>query len=479
MCLFQMSKLLSLLAVLALTACSTTPCADMGTTVNIGSTVGGNACQTIGTAAGSSYPECASVGHQVCFDNTNLNFEVMCGYTPGRIADVGEQTCAGNVSGNAGTATVVAQQAGHGYVGTFPDGRTVRFVSSAYVTAGSISISYIFEPCQQVCAGVCTDLTTVTNCGTCGNVCATGATCTGGACVCPGAQQACAGVCTDLTTVTNCGTCGNVCATGATCTGGACVCPGAQQACAGVCTDLMTTVTNCGTCGNVCATGKTCTGGACVCPGAQQACAGVCTDLTTVTNCGSCGNTCAAGSCCNGTTCVPHACPAEMVLVPPQCVCIDRYEASNGGGGMAASVAGAPPWVNVTWDQAGAACVAAGKRLCADDEWFAACSGPAPGATYPYGNTYGANTCNGADHGVDAAVTTGSMTACVGGYPGLYDMSGNVMELTSTCDSGGCAVRGGTYLNDATSLRCDSSMGGYSPPTNSQPYIGFRCCRVP
>ena len=71
----------------------------------------------------------------------------------------------------------------------------------------------------------------------------------------------------------------------------------------------------------------------------------------------------------------PLACPDDMVPVPPEGFCIDRYEASVGGGGRAASVPGVLPWVRVNRDAASAACQLAGKRLCTAVEWQAACQG--------------------------------------------------------------------------------------------------------
>lgn len=106
-------------------------------------------------------------------------------------------------------------------------------------------------PETQVCGGAC---------------CPAGYTCQGGACAaagsgtpggCPSNQARCNGACTDLTTTTNCGACGQVCSAPAnataTCDGGHCgfACNAGYQLCDGVCTDVTTTA-NCGACGRVC-----------------------------------------------------------------------------------------------------------------------------------------------------------------------------------------------------------------------------------
>ncbi|MBI5477964.1 MAG: SUMF1/EgtB/PvdO family nonheme iron enzyme [Deltaproteobacteria bacterium] len=173
----------------------------------------------------------------------------------------------------------------------------------------------------------------------------------------------------------------------------------------------------------------------------------------------------------------PTGCPVEMVAVPLANLCVDRYEASPGTSGAAASIAGALPWTGVNWDEAQAACAAAGKRLCTGAEWSSACRGPAPGLRFPYGDTYDGNACNGHDHGVDAAVPTGSLSTCQGGYAGLYDLSGNVSEWTTACSSSFCNPSGGSFLDGQLALACGSA--GFVMPTTRASSIGFRCCRAP
>jgi len=72
----------------------------------------------------------------------------------------------------------------------------------------------------------------------------------------------------------------------------------------------------------------------------------------------------------------------------------------------ACSKANALPWTSVSFEGAKAACEAAGYRMCSASEWQDACEG-AGSASYPYGDEYAANTCNGADHDTRGAAGDG------------------------------------------------------------------------
>ncbi len=182
---------------------------------------------------------------------------------------------------------------------------------------------------RVTCGTVCTDVqTSASNCGRCGNACATGQTCVAGACVTPCAAPSlvCGTTCTDVqTSVTNCGRCGNACAAGQSCVAGACVtpCPSPNVMCGAVCADVQTNASNCGRCGNACATGQSCVAGVCTtaCPSPRLVCGGACTDVqTSVAHCGRCGNPCATGQSCVAGVCVAAGCSAPSILCSGVCV---------------------------------------------------------------------------------------------------------------------------------------------------------------
>jgi hypothetical protein len=175
-----------------------------------------------------------------------------------------------------------------------------------------------------------------------------------------------------------------------------------------------------------------------------------------------------------------------------------RPDASSTSAGVktarACSKKGVLPWGDVTYAEAEAACIAAGKRLCTATEWFLACSGaPADpagcttstgdGCYFPYGDTYAATTCNGADRvpSSPGPVPTGSLASCAS--PGaIYDMSGNLKEWTNDPrsdgtppDPDGYTVRGGSFDTIASGLRCDFTFATL-PPGFAYPNLGFRCC---
>jgi formylglycine-generating enzyme required for sulfatase activity len=151
------------------------------------------------------------------------------------------------------------------------------------------------------------------------------------------------------------------------------------------------------------------------------------------------------------------------------------------------------PVVQVTWCQAYAYCAWAGKRLCGQigggalpeingavdpsaSQWIYACS-DGGSLQYPYGNTFDQNACGG-----QAAQSTiaevGTHPGCVGGLPGIDDMSGNVWEWTDTCasDQAGafCHAVGGAFDSTATELQCTSERNWTR--TSGAGNIGFRCC---
>ena len=188
-------------------------------------------------------------------------------------------------------------------------------------------------------------------------------------------------------------------------------------------------------------------------------------------------------------------CPPDMALVDGD-FCVDIWEASRPNAtatssgsdeSQAHSAPGVLPWKVADNATASAACVAAGKRLCSEDEWYTACVGPTD-TTYGYGDTYDADACAGGDAfctctdgshyqgcyyacgGDPELQPTGTWPACTNGW-GLFDVNGNLWEhIQGGTDS---TVRGGAYNcgDAATFHRCD-----YVPSTWSPSARGFRCC---
>jgi formylglycine-generating enzyme required for sulfatase activity len=159
------------------------------------------------------------------------------------------------------------------------------------------------------------------------------------------------------------------------------------------------------------------------------------------------------------------------------------------------------PVTNVNWCDAIAFCKWAGKRLCgrigggsnpqgqfADpttSQWYAACSAGGTLA-YPYGNTPEDNACNTwqTDAGDTNLVSVKSFAGCVGGYPGIFDMSGNAAEWEDSCAQGQCFTRGGSFVETPENVGCAGYVSGGGPPSppdtsamdGGSDLVGFRCC---
>ena len=186
--------------------------------------------------------------------------------------------------------------------------------------------------------------------------------------------------------------------------------------------------------------------------------------------------------------------------------CMDRFEASVDGGALgnaqqnnddtstnldgstkakAQVEQGATPATGLSWYQAKAACLNAGKHLCSAADWELACGGSG-NTTYPYGSAMQVFACNGffAYTGVMPAAT-GSFKNCVA-TSGAYDLSGNVEEWLDSPvarDFGSAVlndrlVHGGSYASNFTSMTCVSN-DFHAPPASTQADRGFRCCSDP
>ena len=155
------------------------------------------------------------------------------------------------------------------------------------------------------------------------------------------------------------------------------------------------------------------------------------------------------------------------------------------------------PVTSVDWCDAVAYCSAFGKRLCGgvgggpsefereagaarSGEWYVACSHNGD-QLFPYGTTQDPTACNGADGG--SAKPVGSVARCQGGYPGLFDMTGNVQEWRNACkvNEGGagpqddlCRLGGGSYGTTVDNQSCETIFQGNRSGAFKD--LGFRCC---
>jgi hypothetical protein len=143
----------------------------------------------------------------------------------------------------------------------------------------------------------------------------------------------------------------------------------------------------------------------------------------------------------------------------------------------------------IDWCDAATYCTWAGGHMCQGDEgkpyppeWKTAC-GSAAATTFPYGDMYNPHQC--VDSPAMKPLDVHSKPLCQGGFPGLFDMSGNVGEwLDCGCEyddpdpvKTNAFVGGGSYLESGTALACN--------PTRTAPLISFntdvgaRCCYAP
>lgn len=158
----------------------------------------------------------------------------------------------------------------------------------------------------------------------------------------------------------------------------------------------------------------------------------------------------------------------------------------------ACSVDGVMPGGEITWFQARRACQNSGKVLCPDDIWLNACSRGGE-RNYPYGGAPGGAEDDGFDvercNNVDpeknptdggAKCKTGAHPGCEGGYEGLFDMSGNVMEWTEGCADGQCRLRGGFWGDTrGESFRCEEIQDldvAFPGSHDESQDKGARCC---
>jgi hypothetical protein len=118
-------------------------------------------------------------------------------------------------------------------------------------------------------------------------------------------------------------------------------------------------------------------------------------------------------------------------------------------------------------------------------EWKTACAGGGPdaGTTFPYGDTYVPHRC--VDAMASGPVAVGSLPLCQGGFPGIFDLSGNVGEwLDCGCEfdtpdptQNDAFVGGGGYLESGDALACAPARTEHLVSFHAD--IGARCCYLP
>ena len=132
---------------------------------------------------------------------------------------------------------------------------------------------------------------------------------------------------------------------------------------------------------------------------------------------------------------------------------------------------------NVDWCEAATFCAFAGKRLCgeqdSESEWQTVCT-DGDNAEFPYQELADPDKCR---IQAEEPVPSGSLATCAT-PTGVLDLVGNVREWTAECNGtspqAACAVRGGSYLDDAGSAGCEARKSVERNKRSAD--LGFRCC---
>jgi protein-disulfide isomerase len=175
---------------------------------------------------------------------------------------------------------------------------------------------------------------------------------------------------------------------------------------------------------------------------------------------------------------------------------IDTFEDAVDASGKASSAVHQVPALRSSWYEAKAACEAAGKRLCTEQEWVTACQGaPAvddnhngqfaddmiEGNAYPYGDYHDDGRCWDGHDGGQAPdgtpwrpVFTGQMPGCATA-DGVYDMTGNLEEWVGETPEK-AVLLGGAFDTSEDHARCYRRFENFGPGYSSV-RSGFRCCK--
>jgi formylglycine-generating enzyme required for sulfatase activity len=179
--------------------------------------------------------------------------------------------------------------------------------------------------------------------------------------------------------------------------------------------------------------------------------------------------------------------------MPPECSFKTTHTPDNVPNDLTLPVA----WID--WCDAYAFCKWAGKDLCSGVDggtipasafadptqslWMMACSQNGM-KKYPYGSTYDPTACRetgNPDGGPNmGTVPSGTMKKCEGGYPGVFDMIGNIREWEAACNGDGgakamCRRRGGAF-NEVPSASIDCAFDEKYTRDFRSESSGLRCC---
>jgi formylglycine-generating enzyme required for sulfatase activity len=164
----------------------------------------------------------------------------------------------------------------------------------------------------------------------------------------------------------------------------------------------------------------------------------------------------------NPGACGQNSMPVE---VKGKQVCMDVFEWPNREGEI--------PRTFVNQKEAADSCRNIQKRLCTSEEWRSTCQGPDK-AIYPYGSKYNENYCP----AKEAAVARSGRFPVCRSYYGVYDLTGNLWEWTSTpskSDSDFFLVAGGNW-DSGNEGNCGLAKFSFYPSVR-YPFVGFRCCQ--